>query len=223
MRFVVAVEELLHDEPQGSVGTAGVPRDQSQVAVRARIPAELGHALFLGKVQQPQPDPALRCRPAGNGNAGEGARRPDGAVGRAAGRFAQAAVTASASRAATGTARGTARGGCHPAARPDGDPAAGGRLSRSIASITVGPRARLRNGRREGGRLELLRRPVSADQVGAARARDRDGGRQPGIDDVEGFQFGLDPQGDAAGHVRADIRGNGALGTLGCHDEVDPQ
>ena len=58
MRFVLAVEELLDDERQDGVGTAGDPRDQPQVARAAREPAELGDPLLLGKVQQPQPDPA---------------------------------------------------------------------------------------------------------------------------------------------------------------------
>ena len=30
----------------------------------------------------------------------------------------------------------------------------------------------------------------------------------------------MDPQGDATGYVRADVGGHGALGALGCHDEV---
>ena len=57
MRFVLAAEELIDDECQDGVGTAVVARDQSQMTVCGREPAELGDPLLFGKVQQPQPDP----------------------------------------------------------------------------------------------------------------------------------------------------------------------
>ncbi len=59
MRFVVAVEELLHDEPQGSVGTAGdAPTTSPRWPCAPGSQPNSDDALFLGKVQQPQPDPA---------------------------------------------------------------------------------------------------------------------------------------------------------------------
>jgi hypothetical protein len=82
---------------------------------------------------------------------------------------------------------------------------------------------RARRGRGECGRLKLLRCLCAPDQEGAAGSGSGDGCGEPGIHDVQGFQVGLDSQGDAAGDIGPDVGGDRTLRALGRHDQVYPQ
>ena len=136
MRFVLAAEELIDDESQGSVGAAIVARDQSQMTVCRRKPPELGDPLLFGKVQQPQPDPVAAPVRGKRQIPGEG--RCDGtAWGAAAGASHRPRLLFP----SAGPPPGLTIAGPVLPAEPRMGSRPGGRLRNSIASITLGPRA----------------------------------------------------------------------------------